>query len=102
MDSCETEDSEYTQALFKNGRYQNPWKTWNEMGFCAFLKFVLPFTKDLSDIPKSSVRCYLWVMPWLPVKYVNILYAMPYRTRFLVLHEAKQKFETIVQVGLVD
>ena len=55
MDSGEQEDADYTKPLFKDGRYQNPWRTWNEMGFCAFLKFVLPFTKDLSDIPKKSV-----------------------------------------------
>ena len=55
-----------TMPIFENGRYQNPWKTWQHPRLPNLFKLLFCSTKDKSGLPGKEVCKFVIVM-----KFVN-------------------------------
>ena len=46
-------DERETQSIYKDGKFSNPWSTWNDIKLGNFLKWSL-FTKNNRNIPSDQ------------------------------------------------
>jgi hypothetical protein len=48
-----------SMPVFENGRYSNPWSTWQEVFFSPLNLVYYKLTKDLKNIPNKEV-CFIY------------------------------------------